>query len=268
MDLKLTDKVFIISGGAKGIGAGIMSRLAAEGATAISVGRSPEVAQALVKKIQAAGGKADAYALEMSDEPAVKETVATILEKYGRIDGVINNAGRNDAISLRHSVTEFENSLRNNLVQTFSLTHYCLDALIESKGIIINIGSKCSVTGQGGTSGYAASKGGMNALTREWALDLIKYGIRVNCVIPAEVITPLYEDWLAKTPDPAEARRQLNATIPFGTRTTTIEEIADMVAFVASPCSSHTTGQILHVDGGYVHLDRACTMDTSHLESS
>lgn len=268
MDLELSPKVFLISGGAKGIGAGIMRALAAEGAVAIAVGRSPEAGQALVAEIRQAGGQAEFYPMELTDEAAVRETVQAILKQHGRIDGIINNAGRNDAVSLRHSVAEFETSLQSNLVQIFSLAHHCLDALIESKGVIINIGSKCSVTGQGGTSGYAASKGGMNALTREWALDLAQYGIRVNCVIPAEVITPLYEDWLAKTPDPEQARQQLNDTIPFGKRTTTIEEIADMVAFIASPRSSHTTGQILHVDGGYVHFDRACTMDTSHLQSS
>lgn len=268
MDLELTNKVFIVTGGAKGIGAGIMKQLAAEGAIALAVGRSPEVGAALVDEIERDGGRAAFYPLEMTNEAEVKKTVGEIVSTYGRIDGLINNAGRNDAVSLRHSVTDFESSLQINLVQIFSIAHHCLDALIENKGNIINIGSKCSTTGQGGTSGYAASKGGMNALTREWALDLAKYGIRVNCVIPAEVITPLYEDWLAKTPDPNEARRQLNATIPYGNRTTTIEEIANMVAFVASPKSSHTTGQILHVDGGYVHLDRAYTMDTSHLESS
>jgi NAD(P)-dependent dehydrogenase (short-subunit alcohol dehydrogenase family) len=134
--------------------------------------------------------------------------------------------------------------------------------------VIINIGSKCSVTGQGGTSGYAASKGAMNALTREWALDLAKYGIRVNCVIPAEVITPLYERWLAQAPDPAMAREQLNQTIPFERRTTSVEEIADSVVFLTSPKSSHTTGQLIFVDGGYVHLDRACTQSTSHLKAS
>lgn len=268
MDLELKDKVYIVSGGAKGIGAGIMQRLAAEGAIALAVGRSPEAGEALVDRICKTGGKAEFYALEMTDEAAVQATVQRIIDEYGSIDGVINNAGRNDAVSLRQSVDAFESSLRNNLVQIFSLTHHCLNALIASRGVVINIGSKCSLTGQGGTSGYAASKGGMNALTREWALDLIQYGIRVNCVIPAEVMTPLYEAWLGKAPDPEEARRQLNATIPFGQRTTTIEEIADMVAFIASPRSSHTTGQILHVDGGYVHLDRACTMDTSHLESS
>jgi L-fucose dehydrogenase len=268
MDLHLANKVFVVSGGAKGIGAGIMQQLAAEGAIAIAVGRSPDAGRELVNSILEDDGKAEFYALEMTDSTAVQQTVNAIYQTHGRIDGVINNAGRNDAIGLRHSVEDFECSLRNNLVQVFSLTHHCLDALIASKGVIINIGSKCSLTGQGGTSGYAAAKGGMNALTREWALDLAKYSIRVNCLIVAEVITPLYEAWLAKTPDPDEARRQLNATIPFGKRTTTIEEIADMVSFIASPRSSHTTGQILHVDGGYVHFDRAYTMDTSHLESS
>lgn len=268
MDLELSDKVFLVSGGAKGIGAGIMRALAAEGAVAIAIGRSPEAGRQLVDEIRQGGGKAAFYPLELTDEAAVQETVQGILNAHGRIDGVINNAGRNDAISLRHGVAEFEASLRSNLVQIFSLAHHCLEALIETRGVILNIGSKCSVTGQGGTSGYAASKGGMNALTREWALDLACYGIRVNCVIPAEVITPLYEAWLARTPDPEQARQQLNATIPFEKRTTTIEEIANTVAFVASPRSSHTTGQILHIDGGYVHFDRACTMDTSHLESS
>lgn len=268
MDLELNNKVAIVSGGAKGIGAGIVERLAKEGALAIAIGRSPEAGHKLVESIRAHGGTAEFLSVEMTDEDAVATAVAQILHKHGRIDIVVNNAGRNDAISLRHSVDAFENSLRSNLVQIFSLVHHCLDALIESRGNIVNIGSKCAVTGQGGTSGYAASKGAMNALTREWALDLAKYGIRANCIIPAEVITPLYEAWLDKTPDPAKARQQLDATVPLGRRTTTIAEIADMVAFIASPRSSHTTGQIIHVDGGYVHFDRACTMDTSHLAST
>ena len=125
----------------------------------------------------------------------------------------------------------------------------------------MNIGSKCAVTGQGRTSGYVASKGAMNGLTREWALDLGRSGIRVNCVIPAEVITPLYERWLGTFPDPKAAREQVDLLVPFERRTTTPEEIADTVVFVASARSSHTTGQLLYVDGGYVHLDRACTQN-------
>ena len=110
------------------------------------------------------------------------------------------------------------------------------------------------------TSGYAASKGAMNGLTREWALDLRKKSIRVNAIIPAECMTPLYEAWLA-TLDNAEATvDKINKTIPFENRMTTCEELAATTVFTASARSSHTTGQILYVDGGYTHLDRACTV--------
>lgn len=268
MNLELQNKVILVTGGAKGIGAGITRSLAQEGAIACILGRNPAEAQAIVDEQAALGLRVESYRCELTDEDSIRNAIASIAGKHHRIDGLVNNAGGNDAIGLRHSTEEFRESLEKNIISCFALTHHALDHLIASQGFIINIGSKCSVTGQGGTSGYAASKGAMNALTREWALDLAKYGIRVNCVIPAEVITPLYERWLAAAPDPAGAREQLNKTIPFGQRTTTVEEIADMVTFIASPKSSHTTGQLLFVDGGYVHLDRACTQSTSHLKTS
>lgn len=268
MNLELKDQVVLISGGAKGIGAGITRAFAAEGAIACILGRNPDEAAALVAEGTAQGQRIESFSVEMTNESTIAAAVQAILARHGRIDVLVNNAGGNDAIGLRHTATEFRASLEKNIVSCFTLVHHALDALIASKGNIVNIGSKCSVTGQGGTSGYAASKGAMNALTREWALDLRRYGIRVNCVIPAEVITPLYERWLGQAEDPAAARDQLNQTIPLGRRTTTIEEIADTVLFVASPRSSHTTGQLLFVDGGYVHLDRACTQPTSHLKQS
>lgn len=268
MNLELENKVAIVTGGAKGIGEGITRRLAAEGAVVVIFGRNPEESLRLVGELTNAGQHADFVQIEMTDEARVREAVGEVITRHGRIDIVVNNAGGNDAVGLRHGVEEFRQSLEKNIVQCFSLARHALEALIASQGTIVNIGSKCATTGQGGTSGYAASKGAMNALTREWALDLAKYGIRVNCVVPAEVITPLYERWLAQAPDPALARKQLDDSIPLGRRTTTIEEIADSVAFVASPKSSHTTGQILYVDGGYVHLDRACTQPASHLKTS
>ena len=129
--------------------------------------------------------------------------------------------------------------------------------LKDAKGAIVNIGSKTAETGQGKTSAYAAANGGRNAFTREWAVELLKYGIRVNAVIVAECFTPLYERWIQTLPNPEEKLKEITAKIPLENRMTTAEEIANAVAFLLSERSSHTTGQLVHVDGGYVHLDRA-----------
>jgi len=137
------------------------------------------------------------------------------------------------------------------------LAHYALPALKKSKGAIVNITSKTAETGQGGTSAYAAANGGRNALTREWAVELLKYNIRVNAVVVAESWTPLYEKWISSLPNPAEKIKEITSKIPLENRMTTTEEIANAVAFLLSEKSSHTTGQLIHVDGGYVHLDRA-----------
>jgi L-fucose dehydrogenase len=94
-------------------------------------------------------------------------------------------------------------------------------------------------------------------LTREWAVELLKYGIRVNAVIVAECYTPLYENWIKTFDNPAEKLQQINAKIPLENRMTTAEEIANMAVFLLSERSSHTTGQLIYVDGGYTHLDRA-----------
>lgn len=257
MNLGLEHKVAIVTGGAKGIGAAITRGFAAEGAVACIFGRSGAEADQLVQELRAAGRRADSFVCEMTDEPAVRAAVSAVRAKYGRIDCVVNNAGVNDGVGLRGSVADFRASLEKNIVQCFVLVQAALDDLIATQGTIVNIGTKCSVTGQGGTSGYVASKGAMNSLTREWALDLAKHGIRVNCILPAEVMTPMYERWLASRPDPAASLAAINATIPLGHRMTTAEEIANTAIFVASPRSSHTTGQILVVDGGYVHFDRA-----------
>jgi L-fucose dehydrogenase len=268
MNLNLKNKIVIVTGGAKGIGEAITRAFAQEGATVCIFGRNPEEGKRLVEDCGSQNQSVESYHVEMTDEESVRNAVAEVAAKHSHIDVLVNNAGGNDAVGLRHSSPDFRASLEKNIVQCFCLVHHALDYLIASKGNIVNVGSKCSVTGQGGTSGYAASKGAMNALTREWALDLAKYSIRVNCVIPAEVITPLYERWLAQAPDPAAAREQLDQTVPLERRTTTVEEISQTVVFIASPCSSHTTGQLLFVDGGYVHLDRACTQPTTHLKSS
>ncbi len=257
MNLNLTDKVVIITGGSKGIGAGCVEVFAAEGAIPVIVGRSPQVGEELLTTCGDAGAKGVVIEAELTSEEACKNAIEATLEKYGRIDGIVHNAGINDGVSLEGSPADFMASLQKNIFHVFALTHYALDALKSSKGFIINISSKVADTGQGATSGYAASKGAMNALTREWALDLAKHSIRVNTVVPAEVMTPLYENWLNTLEDPEAFIRETESRIPFEHRMTTSHEIANAVAFLASDKSAHTTGQIIYPDGGYVHLDRA-----------
>jgi len=259
MHLELEQKIVLITGGAKGIGEAITRSFAAEGAVACIVGRSAAEADRLVAELAALGQKAAAFPCELTDEKTVRAVVAELLARFGRIDCVVNNAGVNDGVGLRRPVADFRASLEKNIVQCFVVVQAALDALIASRGTIVNIGTKCATTGQGGTSGYVAAKGAMDALTREWALDLGRHGIRVNCVIPAEVMTPQYDRWLQQRPDPAAALDGIKRMVPLGRRMTTPREIADTVVFLASARSSHTTGQLLYVDGGYVHLDRACT---------
>jgi L-fucose dehydrogenase len=258
MDLHLQDKIILITGGAKGIGAGIAHLLAEEGAVAAIVGRNQADNEATVQAILRAGGRAFAVVAELSDPDACRKAVEAVAGQYGRIDGLVNNAGANDGVGLEHgNYPAFMASLHNNLVHFYLMAHYALPYLKQAKGAIVNIGSKTAETGQGGTSGYAASNGGRNALTREWAVELLPYGIRVNAVIVAECYTPLYEKWIQSLPDPAGTLQRITASIPLENRMTTAEEVAQTVAFLLSNRSSHTTGQLIHVDGGYVHLDRA-----------
>jgi len=257
MDLGLRDHVILVTGGAKGIGAQVAKVLAAEGAVPVIIGHNAADNAAAVAAIGAAGHRALAVEAELTHTDACRQAVDRAGALAGRIDGLVNNAGVNDRVGLGTGDTDgFLASLRKNLVHYYDMARFALCWLKESRGSIVNIGSKVAQTGQGGTSGYAAANGGRNALTREWAVELRQYGIRVNAVIVAECWTPMYAQWLGTQPEPEAARRRIEATIPFGQRMTTAEEIANTVTFLLSPRSSHTTGQLIHVDGGYVHLDR------------
>jgi len=265
MDLQLKHKVALITGGASGIGEAITRTLAAEGAVVIIAGRSLDKAQPILDELNDAGYRASFVLVELTVTDQVEDAIADVIARHGQLDILINNAGVNDGVDLSDGVDAFRASLETNLTQAYACAHFALPHLQNSRGNIVNIGSKVASTGQGGTNGYAASKGGMNALTREWAVELADAGIRVNTVVPAETWTPQYERWLADVcADPTAARTEIESAIPLEHRMTRCQEVADTVAFLASPRSSHTTGQIVFVDGGYTHLDRACTLSRKH----
>lgn len=260
MDLQLKDKVIVITGGAKGIGAAIVRGCAVEGAIPVIVDRDAAAARQLQEELQRERSACELITADLCAAEDCLRSIDRALKINGRIDALVNNAGRNDKVGLEQgSPSEYVASLNRNLVHYYSMAHYALPHLKRSRGAIVNIGSKTAVTGQGSTSGYASSKGAIMALTREWAAELLPYGIRVNTVIPAEVMTPLYREWLDTFPNPEEKLQTILTKVPLEKRMTTAEEIAATVVFLLSHKSSHTTGQHLFVDGGYVHLDRALT---------
>ncbi len=255
MNLHLDKKIIIVTGGAKGIGEGIVKSLSAENAIPVIVGRKEADN---LKMLESIGGGGFQVVAELTKPEECENAVRRIVEKFNRIDGLVNNAGVNDGVGLENgNYEQFVASLHKNLVHYYLMAHHALPYLKKSKGAIVNIGSKTAETGQGNTSAYAASNGGRNALTREWAVELLPYSIRVNAVIVAECYTPLYNTWIKTFDNPEEKLRSITGKIPLENRMTTADEIANMVVFLLSERSSHTTGQLIHVDGGYVHLDRA-----------
>lgn len=261
MDLNLKDKVVIVTGGAKGIGEGIVRAIADEDGIPVIVGRSKQAADALVHELKEQNKKCFSIHRELSMAEDCLITVETTLEEFGRIDALINNAGRNDGIGLEDGHPEaFLRSIQGNLYHYYNMAHFCLPELKKNKGSILNISSKIALTGQGGSSADAASKGAQLALTREWAVELLKYEVRVNAIIPAEVMTPLYQRWINGFDNPVEKLNSIQNMIPLGKRMTTTQEIADMATFLISNRASHITGQFIAVDGGYINLDRASSI--------
>lgn len=260
MDLQLKERVVLITGGAKGIGAAIVRASAAEGAIPVFLDHDLEAGEKLQSELRHTGAKSAFIVGEITAAETCRETVEQTVRLFGRMDALVNNVGANDNVGLEKGTTEkFVASLRLNLVHYYAMAHHALPALKQTHGCIVNISSKTAVTGQGGTSGYVAAKAAILGLTREWAAELLPFGVRVNAVVPAEVATPLYQQWISGFPNPEEKLARIISKIPLGKRMTKPEEIAGMVVFLLSERASHITGQHIFVDAGYTHLDRALT---------
>ncbi len=252
MDLGLKDKVIVITGGAQGIGAAITEMVLEEGGIPVVIdphGSDQSITSdkkgLLIKK-------------KLVNPEDSESAISEVVSELGRIDSIVNNAGINDQVGLEEgNPNAFRSSLEKNLTHCYDLVHFALPYLKKAKGTVVNISSKTAVTGQGKTSGYTASKGGLLALTREWAVELLPYSIRVNAVIPAEVNTPLYQQWLNSFDNPDKRLKEVSSNIPLENRLTKPEEIASTVGFLISDKASHITGQHIFVDGGYTHLDRS-----------
>jgi L-fucose dehydrogenase len=256
MDLGLAGKVVIVTGGASGIGGAISEALAQEGAVPVIFARStPQTA--FLDRVTAASPQAGWIQVELSDDVQCRAAVDATLARWGRIDALVNNAGANDSIGLEAGPDAFRASLERNLIHYYTLAHLTLPQLKANRGAIVNISSKTAITGQGNTSAYVAAKAAQLGLTREWAAALAGDGVRVNAVIPAEVMTPLYRTWLETFADPQARLAEIVQHVPLGQRMTEPAEIAATVVFLLSDRSGHTTGQWIYVDGGYTHLDRA-----------
>jgi L-fucose dehydrogenase len=262
MELELQRKVAIITGGANGIGADIVRTLSEEGAIPVIVDIDRAGGESLLNDIGHLGPSIFVQC-DVTQEDQCKEVIQKTLHAYNCIDILVNNAGNNDRVGLDGTVDQFRKSLDLNLTPYFSMTQKAWKYLKIREGNVVNIGSKVAITGQGGTSGYAAAKGGVLALTREWAVEGAPHNVRVNAVIPAEVDTEMHKKYLQQeSGDPVAERRTIEQLIPLGHRMTKPIEIATQVAILASnTASSHTTGQHIYVDGGYTHLDRRLTVN-------
>src|ERR1700676_2676772 len=242
MDLGLKDKVIVVTGGGAGIGAGITRACLDEGARVVVLSRLSENVKQFMAEVEAVKEPCTLIEAHLEDTAQCQKAIAEIESRFGAIDGLVNNAGVNDGVGLEHgSVDRFVESLRKNLLHYYALAHYALPALKRSQGSIVNISSKVALTGQGNTSGYAASKGAQLALTREWAAELLPHNIRVNAVLPAEVMTPLYRRWLDTLGDPEARLKSITEKIPLGRRMTLASEIAAATVFLLSPSQSGHT---------------------------
>ena len=249
---RLAGKVALITGGGTGIGRGCALAFAREGARVAVAGRQAEPLSAVAAEIYNSGGEALAVACDVTRAADIERTIQLTLARFGKLNVVVNNAGvLVPGNAEETSEAHWDQVLGINLKGTFLVSRAALHHLREAGGgSIINIGSILSLVGMPRRVAYAASKGGVMQLTKAMALDHAHENIRVNCICPAIVDTPLIKELAARQPDPEAFRRSRAQQIPIG-RMGKPEDVASLAVFLASDESSWLTGASLPLDGGF-----------------
>jgi 3-oxoacyl-[acyl-carrier protein] reductase len=241
----LQGRIALVTGASQGIGRACALELAKAGATVALAARNEAKLAEAVAEIEAAGGQAAAFALDVSSEESIKAGAKAVLERFGKVEILVNNAGiTRDGLTMRMKRADWDSVLGTNLTGAFLLTQAVIGAMMKNRwGRIVNISSVVGRTGQAGQANYAASKAGLIGLTRSLAREVASRGITVNAVAPGYIETPM----TAVLNE--QQRAAMMATIPLG-RPGTDVEIAQSVAFLASDAAAYITGHVLDVNGG------------------
>ena len=250
--MSFAGKIAIVTGAAKGIGLAVALQMARAGARVAMIDRDRGVLDAAAAEVMNAGSTEIALALaaDVSSSREVSAAVQAVIERFGGIDVLVNNAGIHFARAVEdYTDEEWNRIFAVNVNGAFYMIRAAVPALRRSRGVIVNVSSMTALVGQDRGAAYVASKGAIVSMTKALALELAPDGIRVNCVCPAGVDTTLLRDWAATLPDP-EAVLRGQGDMHLLKRLATADEIASAIAFLSSPASSFVTGTILPVEGG------------------
>jgi 3-oxoacyl-[acyl-carrier protein] reductase len=244
-DRPLADRVAIVTGGTRGIGAAVARRLADDGAAVVVSGLDEDRLRRAVRELEASGASVVGVTADASRREDADRLIETARQRFGHIDILVNNAGiTRDGLLVRMKDEDWDRVLEVNLRGAFLATRAASKAMIRRKsGRVINIASAAGAMGNAGQANYSAAKAGLIGLTKATARELAHWGILVNAVAPGLIETDM------SAAIPATAREALIAQVPLG-RMGTAREVAEMVGFLAGDRATYVTGQVFHVNGG------------------